>query len=140
MWGFWVIPKVQLWSFLTVLRSFDTALIFLPNVFSPWSLPRVGSGIGKGHSVTTDHLPDISSTVGQRVRLTKKTRPRAASHVIPDPVPGHSTPRRWKRLHHPSSVRRGERGGRASQSFSSPWGLVILHLGTPGTCTRRLQA
>ena len=25
--------------------------------FLPWSLPRVGSGIGKRHSATTDHLP-----------------------------------------------------------------------------------
>ena len=66
--------------------------------FPPWSLPRLGSGVGKRHSVTTNHLPDICSTEGKRVRLTQKTRPSASSHVIPDPDPGHSTPRRWKRL------------------------------------------
>ena len=27
-------------------------------------------------------------------------------------------------------------GGRTSQSFSSSWGWMILHLGTPGTCSR----
>ena len=108
--------------------------------FPPWSLPRVGSGVGKRLSVTTDHLLDSGSTEGKRVRLTKKTRPSASSHVIPDPDPGHSTPRRWKRLRPPSSEGEGRRGGRASQSFSSPWGWVILHLGTPGTCTRRQQA
>ena len=75
--------------------------------FPPWSLPRVGSGVGKGHSVTTDHLPDIDSTAGKRVRLTNKTRPSASSHVIPDPDPGHSTPRRWKRLRPPSSEGEG---------------------------------
>ena len=79
--------------------------------FPPWSLPMVGSGNGKRHSVTTDHLPDISSTVGKRVRLTKKTRPSASSHVIPDPDPGHSTPRRWKRLRPPSSEGEGSEVG-----------------------------
>ena len=53
--------------------------------FPPWSLPRVGSGVGKGFSVTTDHLLDISSTVGKRVWLTKKTRPNTSSYVIPGP-------------------------------------------------------
>ena len=106
----------------------------------PWSLPWVGSGVGKRPSVTSDHLLDSGSTEGKRVRLTKKNRPSASSHVIPDPDPGHSTPRRWKRLHLPSSEGEEERGGRASQSFSSPWGWVILHLGTPGTCTQRQQA
>ena len=46
--------------------------------------------------------------------------------VIPDP--GHPTPRRWKRLRPPSLHRRGGRGGRASQSFSSPWGWVRFAL------------
>ena len=76
--------------------------------FPPWSLPRVGSGVGKRPFVTTSHHPDDGSTVGKRVRLTKKTRPYAASYVNPDPDPGHSTPRRWKRLRPPSS----ERGAR----------------------------
>ena len=66
-------------------------------------------GIGKRSFSTIGHLLDIDSTVGKRVRLTKKTRPVISSHVIPDPVPGHSTPRRWKRLLPPSSE--GEGGG-----------------------------
>ena len=40
------------------------------------------------------------------VRLTRKTRPGAFSLVHPDP--GHSTPRRWKRLRLPSSGVGGE--------------------------------
>ena len=92
--------------------------------FSPRSLPKVGDGGGKRQLVNTGHLPDASSTVGKRVRLTRKTRPGVISHTIPDP--GHSTPRRWKRLPPPFLRRRGERGGRASQSFSSPWGWVFF--------------
>ena len=69
--------------------------------FSPWSLPRVGSGGDKRHFIATGHLPDAGSTVGKRIRLTRKTRPGASSHFIPDP--GHPTPRRWKRLRPPSS-------------------------------------
>ena len=60
--------------------------------FLPWSLPRVGNGGGKRWYVTLGHLPDDRSNVVKRVRLTKKTRPGASSHVIPDP--GHPTPRR----------------------------------------------
>ena len=79
--------------------------------FHPWPLPRVGSGVGKRHFVTAHHLPDASSTVGKRVRLTKKTRPSAASYDIPDPDPGHSTLRSWKRLRPPFLRRRGEKVG-----------------------------
>ena len=82
----------------------------VPAVFAvlvDWSLPKVSSGVGERNFSTIDHLPDIDSTVGKRVRLTKKTRPSISSHVIPDPVPGHSTPRRWKRLLPPSSVGEG---------------------------------
>ena len=70
------------------------------------SLPRVGHGGGKRQLVTAGHLPDASSTMGKRVRLTRKTRPGVISHNIPDP--GHSSPRRWKRLRPPSSE--GDRG------------------------------
>ena len=77
--------------------------------FPPWSLPRVGSRFGKRHLVSTDHLLDVHGTIGRRVRLTKKTRPGISSHDIPDPVPGHSTPRRWKRLLLPSSEGERER-------------------------------
>ena len=69
----------------------------------PWSLPRVGSGIGIRYGITPGHSSDAGGNSGKRVRLTKKTRPGAASHVIPDPDPGHPTPRRWKRLRLPSS-------------------------------------
>ena len=66
-----------------------------------WSLPKVGNGSGKRQSITPGHLLDESGQVGKRVRLTRKTGPGASSHVSPDP--GHSTPRRWKRLRLPSS-------------------------------------
>ena len=73
----------------------------------PWSLPRVGPGNGKRCGITPGHSSDTGGNSGKRVRLTKKTRPEAASHVIPDPDPGHSTPRRWKRLRPPSSEGEG---------------------------------
>ena len=50
----------------------------------------------KRQSIAPGHLLDESGQVGKRVRLTRKTRPGASSHVRPDP--GHPTPRRWKRL------------------------------------------
>ena len=74
--------------------------LFLPHV-PPWSLPRIGNGGGKRQFVTPGHLMDAGGNMGKRVRLTRKTRPSASSHVIPDP--GHPTPRRWKRLRLPSS-------------------------------------
>ena len=74
--------------------------------FTPWSLPRVGNGGGKKQSVTPGHLLDEGSNTGKRVRLTRKTRPGASFHVIPDP--GHPTPRSWKRLRPPSSEGVGE--------------------------------
>ena len=90
--------------------------------FHPMVFTYLGSGVGKRHFVTTDHLLDAGSTVGKRVRLTKKTRPYAASYVILDTDPGHSTPRRWRRLRSPSSE--GEEGevGVPRNLFSSPWG------------------
>ena len=77
--------------------------------FPHWSLPQVSLGIGKRSFSTIGHLLDIDSTVGKRVGLTKKTRPDISSHVIPDPVPGHSTPRRWKRLLPLPPKEKGER-------------------------------
>ena len=56
--------------------------------FPPWSLPRVGSQIGKRYLVSSDHLPVAGGDVGKRVRLTKKTRPGISFHVSPDPVLG----------------------------------------------------
>ena len=61
-------------------------------------------GVVKKQLVTPGHPPDGGSNVGKRVRLTKKTRPDASSHVIPDP--GHPTSRRWKRLRPPPFLRR----------------------------------
>ena len=73
--------------------------------FPPWSLPRIGNGGGKRQFVSPGHLFDAGSDVGKRVQLTRKTRPGASSHAIPDP--GHPTPRRWKRLRAPSSEGEG---------------------------------
>ena len=84
------------------------------SLHSPWSLPRVGNGTEKRHSVTPVHLLDDGSTLDRRVWLTRKTRPVAL--VSHDPDPGHPTPGRWKRLR-PFSF---EGEGRASQSSSSP--------------------
>ena len=72
----------------------------------PWSLPRVGNGSEKRHSVTPVHLLDDCSNFNRRVRLTRKTRPVA--RVSHDPDPGRPTPRRWKRLRPSSSD--GEEG------------------------------
>ena len=75
--------------------------------FPPWSLPWVGNGGGKRQVGTAGHLSDPGGNLVKRVRLTKKTRPGTSSHVIPDLDPGHSTPRRWKRLRTPSSEGEG---------------------------------
>ena len=69
--------------------------------FPPWSLPGVGNGGGKRQFITPGYLLEAGSTVGKRVRLTRKTRPGASSMFTPDL--GHPTPRRWKRLRPPSS-------------------------------------
>ena len=106
--------------------------------FPPWSLPRVGNGGGKRQFVTLGHLIDGGSNTGKRVRLTKKTRPGASSHVIPDP--GHPTPRRWKRLRSPSSEGVGVRSASLAIFFLDLGLGEVLHLGTPGTCLRREQA
>ena len=96
--------------------------------FSPWSLPRVGYGDGKRQFDTPGHLVDAGGNVGNRVRLTKKTRPGVSSRSNPDP--GHPKP----------SV--GEGGGEANLAiFLLTLGLGdVLHLWTPGTCTRRQQS
>ena len=66
------------------------------NRFHPRVLPRLGKGIGKRRAVTSGNPLDCRSDIGKRVRLTRKTRSVASSGTILDP--GHSTPRRWKRL------------------------------------------
>ena len=85
--------------------------------FPPWSLPRVGSQVVKRHLVRSDHLPVAGDDVGKRVRLTKKTRPGFSFHDNPDPVLGHSTPRRWKRLRPPSSEGVGGEAGEPRNLF-----------------------
>ena len=79
------------------LRHFTT--IFTMRLL-PWSLPKVGNGGGKRWDVTPGHLSDDHSNIEKRVRLTRKTRPGASSHDIPDP--GHPTPMRRKILRSPS--------------------------------------
>ena len=87
--------------------------------FPPWSLPRVGDGGGNRQVGIPGHLPDASSTVGRRVRLTRKTRPGVISHDNPDP--GHPTPRRWKRLRPPSSEGVGSEAGVPRNLFPRLW-------------------
>ena len=83
-------------------------------------------------------MPDDRSNVVKRVWLTRKTRPGVSSHVIPNP--GHPTPRRWKSLLPPSFVGSWCEVG-VPRNFFLAMGLGdFLHLGTPGTCTRRQQA
>ena len=91
------------------------------------SLPRVGNGFGKKWDVTPGHPYDDGGNRVKRVRLTRKTRPGALPLVSPDP--GHSTPRRWKRLPPPPPPKSWARGGRASQSFSSLWGWMRFAAG-----------
>ena len=75
--------------------------------FPPWSLPEVGNGSGKRQSVTPGHLQDEGSNTGNKtVRLTRKTRPGALVTTI-----------------------RIQGIQRASQSFSSTWGWVIVCTG-----------
>ncbi len=85
--------------------------------FPPWSLPRVGFQVVKRHLVSPDNLPVAGDDVGKRVRLTKKTRPGFRFHDNPDPVLGHSTPRRWKRLRPPSSEGVGGEAGEPRNLF-----------------------
>ena len=84
--------------------------------FHPWSLPRVGNGGGERQFITHGgHPQDAGGNVGKRVGLTRKTRPGAFSLVRPDP--GHSTPRRWKRLRPPSSEGEGGEVGEPRNLF-----------------------
>ena len=59
-----------------------------------------------------------------KVRLTRKTRPGASSHDIPDP--GHPTPRRWKRLRSPLPPKEWGVRSASLAIFSSPWVWVIF--------------
>ena len=79
----------------------------------------------KRWDVTPGHLSDDHSNVVERVRLTRKTRPGASSHVIPDP--GHPVPRRWKRLRSSSSEGEGVRWADLA--------IFFLTLGLGEVCT-----
>ena len=97
--GFWGILRRQMRS-ITLNLPYCTTIF--TTRFPPWSLPGVGNGGGKRQFVTPGHSSDPGSNMGKRDRLTRKTRPSASSHVIPDP--GHPTPRRWKRLRIPTTT------------------------------------
>ena len=99
--------------------------------FLPWSLPRVGYGSGKRHFMSPGHLPNAGSTVGKRVRLTRKTRPGVISHDIPDL--GHPTPRRWKRLRSTSSEGVGGEVGEPRNLFPTGTDPILI------SCTRALE-
>ena len=89
MWGFGGILKGSALELVDGTLKLRHCTALFTTRFSPWSF-------GKRLSGTPVHLLDDGSNSGNRVRLTRKTRPRASSHVIPDP--GHPTPRRRKRL------------------------------------------
>ena len=99
----------------------------LAKQFQPWVLPRFGGEVGKRRAVTSGDLLDIRGNSGKRVLLARKTCPGIP--VRGDPDPGHPTPRRWKRLLHLLAPQDQERGGRASQSFSSSKGWVNFCVG-----------
>ena len=87
------------------LLNSDTVPLFLPHVFPLGLYLGLGRVGGKRQFVTPGHPSDTGSNMDKRVRLTRKTRPGASSHDIPDP--GHPTPRRWKRLRSPFLRKRG---------------------------------
>ena len=91
---------------------------------------------GERRVITPGHLLDAGGDVGKRVRLTRKTRPGATFQIIR--IQGIQ--RRGDGKDCAPFLWSGGCGGRASQSFSSPWGWVRFALGTPGTCLRREQA
>ena len=99
--GFWGYPKGSALELLDGTLKLRHCTDIFTKRFHPWSLLGVGYGGGKRHDLTSGHLLDAGGNRGKRVRLTRKTRPGATSHIIPDP--GHPTPWRWKRLRSPSS-------------------------------------
>ena len=93
--------------------------------FTPWSLPRVGNGVGKSHVITPGLPSETGGNVGKSVRLTRKARPSVTFHSIPGQ--GHPTPRRWKRLRPPSSEGEGVRW--------ACFAIFFLDLGLGEVCT-----
>ena len=58
-------------------------------------------GVVKRQVITPGHLLNAGGNRGKRVRLTRKTRPGATSHVIPDP--GQSNAEEMEKSASPSS-------------------------------------
>ena len=74
--------------------------------FPPSSLLRAGSECGEKGRFIIPGPPETGEILVKESGLPEKTRPGVISHY--NPVPGHPTPRRWKRLRSPSSE--GEEG------------------------------
>ena len=105
---------------------------------SPWSIPGVHGRSGVGNCTTT---PGGSGEVQSvRVWLTRKSQPELVHRSLVVKVRTLGIQCRGDgKIALPFLRRSGERGGRASQSFSSTWGWVRFAPGTPGTCLRREQ-
>ena len=95
VWGSWLSQRFSSGASGRFLEALALYYRFCQTI-SPWVLPRLGGGVGNRRVVTSGNLLDCRGNSGKRVRLTRETRPGAFSLVHPDP--GHSTPRRWKRL------------------------------------------
>ena len=93
------------------------------NSLPPWSLPRVGSGVGKRHFVATDHLLDAGSTDGKGSGLPGRL---VHAHLLMSfrTCSWALNAEEMEKIASPFLRRRRGRGGRASQSFSSTWGWV----------------
>ena len=107
--------------------------------FLPWPLPRVGSGVGKRHFVTTNHHPDAGSS-GKKGQAYQEDSSMRSFLCHSGSRSCALNAEEMEKIALPFLRRRGGRGGRALQSFSSPWSWVIFALGKPGTCLRREQA
>ena len=124
--GFWGIPKGSALELLDGTLKLRYYTYSFYQASSPWSLPQVCFGLVKGVLVLLVISWILIVLLVKGSGLPRR-RSNISSHVIPDPVPGHSTPRRWKRLLPPSSGGEGREVGVASQYFP-PLGWVILHL------------
>ena len=102
--GFWGTPKGAAAELLDGTLKLRYCTTVFTTRFPPGSLPSVGSGSGKRQFTTLRHLSDPGGSLGKRVRLTRKTRPSASSHVIPDP--GHPTREEMEKIAPPFLRRR----------------------------------
>ena len=136
--GFWGILKVLaselLDGTLKLRHCTDVFTMRLP----PWSLPRVGNGVGKRHFMTPGHLLDAGGNMGKRSGLPAR---HVQVHLLMS----------FRIL---GIQRRGD-GKDCAPLSSKEWGVRwaslaifflalglgdFLHLRTPGTCLRREQA